>query len=252
MNSTVALIQARMSSSRLPGKILADLGGLPMICFMIERVKRAKSIDKIAVVTSTDASDDVLVQVLREFGVAVIRGPLDDVLKRYMLGAEALNAHNIIRLTGDCPLIDPAIIDLVVALHSAEKADYSSNIDPPGFADGMDSECFTRALLDKANRDAQKQPHREHVTLWMREAAQGISRVNLAPIANASHLRLTVDYEDDLYLVRDVVSRLGDKCDYFDILRLFQHDKTLSARNPHMRNETLNNKCSPSNIIHKP
>lgn len=239
MPDTVALIQARMSSSRLPGKVLADLGGLPMICFIAERVRQASGIDLVAVLTSDDPSDDPLAAAAEAHGVPVVRGPLNDVLTRYVVGADAFDARTILRLTGDCPLIDPALIAQVVALHRSAGVDYASNVDPPGFADGMDTECFTRELLDRANRFAVSQPDREHVTLWMRSPVSGASRANLAAAAPASHLRLTVDYPDDLALIRRIVAALGIECDYFDILRLLQRDAGLLEANPHERNEAL-------------
>lgn len=239
MPDTVALVQARMSSSRLPGKVLAELGGRPMICFMIDRLRRARLVDMVAVLTSADPSDDPLAEAAEAHGIPVVRGPLDDVLARYVMGADAFNARTILRLTGDCPLIDPAIVDQVVALYRSTGVDYASNIDPPGFADGMDTECFTRDLLDRANRLATEQPEREHVTLWMRDPANGVECANLAAAAPASHLRLTVDYRDDLDLVRRVVALLGNGCDYFDILRLFQQDTSLLEANLHQRNEAL-------------
>lgn len=239
MPDTVALIQARMSSSRLPGKVLADLGGLPMICFMVERVRRTSGVDLVAVLTSDTPSDDPLAVAAEAHGVPVVRGPLNDVLARYVLGANAFDAKTILRLTGDCPLIDPALIAQVVALHRSAGVDYASNIDPPGFADGMDTECFTRDLLDRADRFAVSQPEREHVTLWMRGAESGASRANLTAAVPASRLRLTVDYPDDLALVRKIVAALGSECDYFDILRLLQKDASLLDANPHERNEAL-------------
>ncbi|WP_282947659.1 MULTISPECIES: glycosyltransferase family protein [unclassified Sphingopyxis] len=239
MSDTVALIQARMSSSRLPGKVLADLGGLPMICFMADRVRRARGIDLVAVLTSDDPSDDPLAAAAEAHGVPVVRGPLNDVLARYVVGADVFDARTILRLTGDCPLIDPALIAQVVALHRSAGVDYASNVDPPGFADGMDTECFTRDLLDRADRLAVSGPEREHVTLWMRAPESGASRANLTAAVPASHLRLTVDYPDDLALVRRIVGALGGECDYFDILRLLQQDAGLLEANPHERNEAL-------------
>ena len=241
MSDTVALIQARMSSSRLPGKVLADLGGLPMICFMADRVRRARGIDLVAVLTSDDPSDDPLAAAAEAHGVPVVRGPLNDVLARYVVGADVFDARTILRLTGDCPLIDPALIAQVVALHRSAGVDYASNVDPPGFADGMDTECFTRDLLDRADRLAVSGPEREHVTLWMRAPESGASRANLTAAVPASQLRLTVDYPDDLALIRRIVADLGRECDYFDILRLLQRDADLLDFNPHERNEGL--KC---------
>lgn len=242
MTSTVALIQARMSSSRLPGKVLADLGGQPSILYMLSRVARAQRVDRVAVVTSSDASDDPLVAAVEAAGVAVWRGPLDDVLSRYGGAADAFGGDVILRLTGDCPLIDPAVIDAVVALREDVGADYCSNVAPPTFPDGLDVECFTRATLDRALASATTQPEREHVTLWMRSDEAGLHCANYQCIIDASDLRWTVDYPDDLEIVRRIVAHeqaAGRHLDLFDILRLVQSDGFLRGGNDHIRNEGL-------------
>lgn len=242
MTRTVAFIQARMSSSRLPGKVLADLGGQPLISYMISRVRRARRIDAMALVTSTDASDDLLAAAVAAMGVAVHRGSLDDVLGRFGGAAQALGGDVIVRLTGDCPLIDPGVIDAVLALREAAGADYASNVDPPTFPDGLDVECFTRAALDRALAQAKEPAEREHVTLWMRSAAAGLVRANHEGIVDASHLRLTVDYPDDLAVVRRLVEcerAAARPFDLFDLLRALDADRALADANRHARNEGL-------------
>jgi spore coat polysaccharide biosynthesis protein SpsF len=235
-----------MSSSRFPGKVLADLAGQPMIAFMIERVRRSVSLDGLAVVTSTDDSDDPLVAVLDELDVRVFRGSLDDVLGRYAAAADMYDADVVVRLTGDCPLVDPAVIDTVVAARAAADADYASNIDPPTFADGLDVECFTRQTMQRAEAAAATGPEREHVTLWMRTDVAGLRRINVVNAIDTSPLRLTVDYPDDLEFVRSIVELLGAQTaadvpmfDQFDVMRcLFAHPE-LMDRTAHMRNEGL-------------
>jgi len=238
---TVALIQARMSSSRFPGKVLADLGGRPMIAYMVERVRQARSIDLVAVITSTDPSDDALAAAVEALDLPVFRGELDDVLNRYAGAADAFGADVVIRLTGDCPLVDPRVIDEVVETRARAGADYCSNVAPPTYADGLDVECFTRATLDRAQREARQKPEREHVTLWMRSDESGIARANVEALVDSSHLRLTVDYPDDLALVRRIVDQHGggSAFDQFDILRCLDADRTLSRINRHERNEGL-------------
>lgn len=242
MTRTVALIQARMSSSRFPGKVIADLGGRPMIGFMVDRVRAARRLDDVVVVTSTDASDDALVDALAASTVKVFRGDLHDVLDRYAAAAAAAEADVVVRLTGDCPLIDPALIDAVVALRETAGADYCSNVAPPTFADGFDVECFTRAALDRARREAAQPGEREHVTPWMRSPAAELRLANLAGLVDMSHLRLTVDYPDDLEMVRAVVARLGGDrpmYDQFDILRCLTAEPDLLGLNRHDRNEGM-------------
>jgi len=240
--TVLALIQARMSSSRLPGKVLADLGGRPMIGYMLERVRRARAIDRIAVVTSTDPTDDPLAEAVRRLGTEVYRGSLDDVLARFGGAAQALDGEVIVRLTGDCPLIDPAVLDAVVALRATTGADYASNVAPPTYPDGLDVECFTRAALTRALAEAHEPAMREHVTVWMRDPASGLTQANHAAIFDASHLRLTVDYPDDLEVVRAIVRREAEAAspyDFFDLMRLLDGRRDLRASHRHERNEGL-------------
>ncbi len=243
MSGAFAFIQARMSSSRFPGKVLADLGGLPMIVFMARRARRARTLDEVVVVTSTDSSDDAMVDTLATHGVPCFRGSLDDVLLRYSAAATAFDAGEIVRLTGDCPLIDPNVIDLVVAARREAGADYASNIDPPTFPDGVDVEAFTRATLERAVTEARQPPEREHVTLWMRSAAAALTRVNCRALADLSGLRLTVDYPDDLQAVRAVLAEIAerdrDTFDLYDVLRCLARRHDIINMNKHTRNEGL-------------
>lgn len=239
---TVAFIQARMSSSRFPGKVLADLGGQPMIVHMLARVASARLVDETVVLTSTDPSDDPLARALADRGQACHRGALDDVLGRFGSAAAAHPGDVYVRLTGDCPLIDPAVIDQVLALRAATGAEYCSNVAPPTYPDGLDVECFTAHALQRALAAADRPALREHVTLWMRDAAAGLSCANLAAPVDASHLRLTVDYPDDLAVVRQIVAAeqaAPSPFDFFDLLRVLDRDPDLRARNPHSRNEGL-------------
>lgn len=242
MSNIVALIQARMSSSRLPGKVLAPIGGKPAILFMVDRVRRARRLDEIVVVTSVDPSDDSLAATLAEAGIACFRDALDDVLARYAAAAHVHDADIVVRLTGDCPLADPAIVDSVVQALLDGDCDYASNIDPPSFADGLDVECFTRAALVRADREAVEAAEREHVTLWMRTEAAGLRRRSVTALVDSSHLRLTVDYADDLALVRALADLLADVAggfDHYDILRCLDRRRDLLEINRHERNEGL-------------
>jgi spore coat polysaccharide biosynthesis protein SpsF (cytidylyltransferase family) len=241
MTRTVALIQARMSSTRFPGKVLQPLAGMPSILYMIERVRRARLPHEVAVVTSTDASDDPLAQVLADASVPLWRGELDDVLARYAGAARAFEASEVVRLTGDCPLIDPGVIDAVIALRRQRSTDYAGNTDPATYPDGLDVECFTREALERAIALARRPSEREHVTLWMRDAGSGCTRANLQAIADFSALRLTVDYPDDLEVVRALLRLLPASGDFdlFDILRALGAHPALADPDRHARNEGL-------------
>lgn len=240
--NTIAFIQARMSSTRLPGKVLEPLAELPSIVFMVQRVRRAKTVDDVVVVTSNHASDDELVADLVKHKVNVFRGDLEDVLARFTCAAETHIADRYVRLTGDCPLIVPEIIDEVVSGLDNPHVEYSSNIDPPSFADGLDVEAFTRQLLFLANERAALASEREHVTIWMRENLPANKRFNHQAIVDSSHLRITVDYPEDLELVRNIVNRLNDLdegFDQYDILRYLDQNRLVLPNHFYMRNQAL-------------
>jgi spore coat polysaccharide biosynthesis protein SpsF len=242
MKRTVALIQARMSSNRFPGKVLQDLGGVPMIVFMVRRARLARSLDEVVVATSVDSSDDPLGAVLEEHGIPAFRGDLHDVLGRYKQAADHFNASEVVRLTGDCPLVDPTIVDAVTHARAETRSDYSSNVDPPTFPDGFDVECFSIETLNRAVAAATATPEREHVTLWMRSERSSVRRTNVRTVADLSHLRLTVDYPDDLAAVRRIVTgckSTGGVPDLFDILRYLAKHPEISQLNSHPRRERL-------------
>lgn len=165
----VAIIQARMSSSRFPGKVLEPLLGLPMIVFMARRVQQARLVDEVLVATSTDPSDDALAQALQSYGMGCFRGSLNDVLSRFHDAAVHTRADQVVRLTGDCPLMDADLVDRALALLTSSGADYVSNVAPPSYPDGLDVEAFTMAALHDAWRNAQLPSEREHVTLYLRD-----------------------------------------------------------------------------------
>ena len=240
MKPTIGFIQARVSSSRLPGKVLADLGGMPMILFMVDRVRRAKTLDRVVVVTSEEASDDPLAKLLADAGVDCFRGALDDVLDRFATAALHYDAHNVVRLTGDCPLIDPRLIDAVVESLIATGADYASNIAPPTYPDGMDVEAFTSAALHAAHAAATLASDREHVTPWLHRSENGMRCHAIASTLDGSSIRLTVDYPDDMALVRKIVALVDPQnFDLFDVYRVIDANPHLLEHNVHARNEGL-------------
>ena len=239
MMKTIAFIQARMSSTRYPGKVLIDLAGVPLIEFMIRRVERAQLIDHIVLVTSTDPSDNALAEWAYNSGRSFYRGSLDDVLKRFADAAQAYPAENYVRLTGDCPLSDPMIIDSVIDLHRERRSDYTCNTSPPTYPDGLDVEVFTATALAAAAKFASRGSEREHVTAWMYNPDSSLECQNLNGPFDASHLRLTIDYPDDADAVRRIVSALDEPyfADYYDILRVIAQDPSVKFVNEHVRNE---------------
>jgi len=238
----VAIVQARMSSKRLPGKVLADIAGSPMITFMLRRIERCREIDRIVVATSSDSSDDPLCEEVERNGFQCFRGSLTDVLDRYAGAASASAADVVVRLTADCPLIDADLIDKVVARLITGALDYVSNVDPPTFPDGLDVEAFTRVALMAAARDAKDGPDREHVTPFIRRDKNRFRQSNIAGILDLSALRWTVDHADDLTLIRSMIASLPPELAYsvdrFDFLRVVESRGAELPINPHARNES--------------
>lgn len=236
----VAVVQARMSSSRFPGKVIEPLAGKTMIAFLLARLARSSDLSEIVVATSQELSDDPLECAVRDAGFACIRGPLDDVLMRYKLAAAATSADIIVRITGDCPLIDPQLVDAILRPLVLGEADYVSNTNPPTYPDGLDCEAFTRAALERAVAEAAAPLEREHVTPFIRQS--GLFRmINVASAVDLSALRWTVDYPDDLDYVRTLVDLVSDDpvdCDRFDFLRAMDR-MTDCDHFRHLRNEAL-------------
>ena len=232
----VAILQARTSSSRLPGKVLAPILGRPMILHQIERVRRARATSRLIIATSLDPSDDALAALLRAISVSVHRGPKDDVLSRFAdaLEAHAPNATHVIRLTGDCPFAEPSVIDEVVGRHIETNSDFTSNALVPSFPDGLDVEVVRADVLRIAAREARLPSEREHVMpfVWSRPERFKLTTVR-SPV-DLSHLRWTVDTQRDLTLVTAVFEALYPGNPNFgttEILDLFARRPELSQLN---------------------
>lgn len=209
----VAVIQARMTSTRLPGKVLAEIGGRPALQLMLERLSACRRLDRIVVATTVNATDDAVVALCRQLGVASFRGDETDVLSRMLAAADAQGAESIVRLTADCPIIDPAVVDEVVALFHAGDYDYASNARLRTYPDGLDVEVMRRAALARANVEARHPSLREHVTPYIngRRPEWGCGRFRLGDLcfaADFSHVRWTLDRADDLERLRRLVARL--------------------------------------------
>ncbi len=195
------IIQARMGSTRLPEKIFKKILAKPMLEYMIERVRRAKTIDKIIIATTTNSGDEKVVSLAKKLGLAIYRGSENDVLDRYYQAAKKFKSDIIVRLTGDCPLIDPFILDKVVSFFKKNKFDYASNTHPPTFPDGMDVEVFSFKALEKAWREAKLSSEREHVTPYIIKRPRKFRIANVENTEDLSRLRLTVDEPEDLSMV---------------------------------------------------
>lgn len=194
-----------MSSNRLPGKVLAKVNGKPMIHWQLMRIKMARSVNQIVVATSTDPSDDVLVQTLQENEYLVERGSLDNVLERFLGVIKKFGEYeNIIRLTGDCPLIMPEILEEMIFEFENCNLDYFSNALEPSFPDGLDIEIMKSTALERLARSELSMAEKEHVTLGFRDNSREFSIGNFSQDLDLSNYRWTVDYEQDLEFVREV------------------------------------------------
>jgi spore coat polysaccharide biosynthesis protein SpsF len=206
----LAVLQARMSSSRLPGKVLAPVLGQPMIARQIERLRRARLIDELVMATSVDPSDDPLAEACRHLGVTVFRGDLNDVLSRFVGVLEARpQARALVRLTADCPLTDWTLIDALIERHLAEDADYTSNdLEVRTYPHGLDAEVMKPSALLRAGREASDPYEREHVAPFLYRRPESHKLVGMTRSPSLAHLRWTVDYPADLEFVRDVYAQL--------------------------------------------
>lgn len=207
----LAVLQARMSSSRLPGKVMRPILGQPMIGRQIERLRRCEAIDRLVVATTLDRSDDPLAAYCQELGVKVFRGSLADVLGRFQGAALVCGgAEHVVRLTADCPLAEPGVIDACVRLHLATGADYTSNTIERTYPDGLDVEVMRAGAMAEAAREADDAYEREHVTPFLYRRPERYRIAQLRQTRNLSDLRWTVDTAEDLAFVERVFEALGE------------------------------------------
>ena len=220
----VALIQARMGSSRFPGKVLADLSGRPMLWHVVKRVRQARNVDKVVIATTNEAADDPIAQFCAQEGIDCFRGSEQDVLDRFYRAAKASGADVVIRITADCPLIDAEVIDRVIARFELGDCDYACNVIRYTYPDGLDTEVFSFQALERAWREAGKPSEREHVTPYLRTGKFRTANVESeAPVSPAKY-RWTVDHPADLEFVRRVYAEFSKNGKFgfrevFDLLK---------------------------------
>ena len=239
----VAILQARMGSSRLPGKVMKEILGKPMLALQLERIARCKNIDKLVVATSSQHADDSIAVLCKNLGVPCFRGSLNDVLDRYYRAAEYYAAKHVVRLTGDCPLCEPAVIDKTIDIHLAERRDYTSNFHPACFPDGLDIEVFKFEALEAAWQGAKLPSHREHVTAYIYQNAGVFNLGSYTQTPDMSNLRWTVDEAEDFEFVTHIYKALYPDnheftCD--DILNYCNANPDIVQLNAqYMRNEGM-------------
>ena len=236
--TTLIIVQARMSSTRLPGKVLLPLAGEPMLTRLIERLRRVQRADGIVVATTTNASDDPIAALCAQLGVPCHRGSEHDVLSRSADAARLHGADVVVRITSDCPLIDPALIDQVIAVYEEGESDYVSNMLPPTWPYGMAVEVFSAAALAQAHAEATQAAEREHVTPFIYWHPERYRLRNVASPVDLSQHRWTVDTPEDYALVSRLFHHLMPTHPHFtqaDVLALLEQHPDWIALNQHVQ-----------------
>jgi spore coat polysaccharide biosynthesis protein SpsF len=236
---TVAVIEARMASTRLPGKVLRPILGRPMLALLIERVSAASLVHQIVVATTTNPGDDAIQALAETLGVGCYRGSEEDVLNRVLETAQKFSADLIVEITGDCPLADPGVIDSVISAFQAHTCDYASNIMKRTFPRGLDVQVFPTRVLEEVARLTDDPVDHEHVSLYMYEHPDRFSLLNVESTLDPAwwDLRLTVDTAEDLQLVTEIFARLYPGKALFsleEVIRLLTGDPQLLEINAHI------------------
>ena len=205
----LAIVQARLGSSRLPKKVLLDLAGRPILKLVYERLKASRRLDEVVIATTIAPEDTAVVAAAVEMGARVYVGSESDVLDRYYQAARLLLPENVVRVTADCPLIDPEVLDECIELHEREGADYTSNTIEPSYPDGLDVEVFCRSALERAWKEARLGSEREHVTPYIKKHPELFRLARLINQDDHSDLRWTIDEAEDYQFLTSVFANAG-------------------------------------------
>lgn len=239
--NVVAIVQARMGSSRLPGKVLMDLGGRSVLERVICRIRRVSTINAVVVATTELAKDDVIAKECERLGVESSRGSEHDVLDRYYHAASNAQAEAVVRITSDCPVIDPELVDEVNLHFQACRADYVNNCSPRTFPRGLDVEVFTMAALENAWRHAERPHQREHVTPYLYENPEQFRLSFVKGATDYSHYRWTLDTADDLALLKSIYGYFDNKDDFgwHEAIQLMERQPAVTELNSHVAQKSL-------------
>lgn len=230
----VAILQARVFATRLPGKVLKPLIGKSMLSRIIERIRRANTLDDLVVATSKDSADDPIAEECNREGVLCFRGCPEDVLDRFYQCARYYDAKHVIRITSDCPFLDPAVIDQVVDCHMNDQNDYTSNVIRRTFPDGLDTEVVSMETLETVWRLAKSRCQREHVTRFILEHPERFKTGNFEGPLDVFQLRWTVDRPEDLKFTRMVYGELypsNPEFTWTDVLDLVRSRPDITSTN---------------------
>ena len=235
---TVAIIQARMGSSRLPGKVLMDLAGQTVLERVVRRIQRCEYVDEVVVATSFLPVDDNIVATCRQIDVSVFRGSETDVLDRFWMAANAQHADICVRITADCPLIDPGVSDDIIRrfMQANPAIDYASNKIPQSYPRGLDTEVFTITALERAWQNALLPYERSHVTIYIYEHPDQFGLLSIVSDVNRADWRWTLDTLEDLEFIRQIYLRLGaaDRFTWRDVIALLEKEPELRNINRHV------------------
>lgn len=240
----VCILQARMGSTRLPGKVLLPIEGSPVLLHMLQRLSRSREIHQLVVATSTASQDDPIEEVVKTWGGEVFRGNELDVLDRYTQCAGHYDADIVVRVTGDCPLIDPDVTDRVIRalLDQIDHFDFASNTVHRSWPRGLDSSVFRRDILETAWKEAVEPAHREHVALFFHHNPQRFRLLSVRQELDESAHRWTLDTPDDLAFIREIYRRLtrpGQSFGTRDVLELITRHPDLAAMNAHVHQKEV-------------
>ena len=251
-----AIIQARMGSTRLPGKVLMDLSGKPVLEHVIDRLQQSQYINQIIVATSDNEGNEEILNLCDLKNVLCFKGSEDDVLDRFYQACIHFNVKQddvLIRITADCPLIDYEIVDKTIKLHLDENNDYTSNTMPCTYPDGLDCEIFSFEILTKAWKNANLSSEREHVTLYIRNHPEIFKLGGLTNDVDYSELRWTLDEKEDFILINEIYENLYASNEFFkmeDIIKLLEDKPELNDINSFiMRNEGLEKSLKNDQVL---
>ena len=241
--NVVCIVQARMGSERLPGKVMLPLNGKPIIHIIMDALKKAKLVTKSIVATSKKSRDDVLADYLKENNIEFFRGSENDVLSRFYNIAKNEKADLIVRITADCPLLDPAIVDKVISEFISHKPDYCSNVGTRTFPRGYDVEVFTFDVLEKMFNETQDPDDREHVTLFVDKNLHLFNTMNVPAPEGKHHSdwRICVDTKEDFELCKKIFQYYKNKdlITYDDVIDLIKIHPELSKINSSVKQKTV-------------
>jgi spore coat polysaccharide biosynthesis protein SpsF len=237
--TTVATIEARMTSSRLPGKVLLEANGKPLLGHLVQRLKAVPSIDEICLATTTNFTDDVLVDFASKEKISVYRGSETDVLSRVVGAAESVGANVIVEITGDCPILDPEIVEQAIRIYHCNNHDYVSNVKVLSWPVGMDVQIFSLSTLKRSQSMTSDPLDQEHVASHIRRHPELFSHLNIVAPASMHwpELGLTLDERDDYLLIKTIIEYFGDDNPLFscqDILDTLRSHPDWIAINDHV------------------